>query len=196
MEAVPPPVSSSSVPKESRKRILVDVDGDVDATQEPRQCVRPCQGDAQHPILLDTSEHSVCRDTASVCRKSTRENDICVSLWCDGGARGNPGIAGAGVAIDMIGGDGEGQMSRITAATPSTPMFQCWFHCGDDQTNNVAEWTAVTLALTLANLVIGASHVTVFADSLLVVNQLNGDWKVKDESRCDPVRSTWCNRRV
>jgi ribonuclease HI len=47
------------------------------------------------------------------------------------------------------------------------------------QTNNVAEYTAVVRALRLAR-ELGAREVRLLLDSMLIVEQLNGRWKVRD----------------
>jgi ribonuclease HI len=47
------------------------------------------------------------------------------------------------------------------------------------QTNNVAEYTAVVRALRLAR-DLGAREVRLLLDSMLIVEQLNGRWKVRD----------------
>jgi probable phosphoglycerate mutase len=47
------------------------------------------------------------------------------------------------------------------------------------QTNNVAEYTAVVRALALAH-ELGASEVEMLLDSKLIVEQLQGRWRVKD----------------
>jgi ribonuclease H / adenosylcobalamin/alpha-ribazole phosphatase len=47
------------------------------------------------------------------------------------------------------------------------------------QTNNVAEYTAVVRALTLAG-ELGARRVDLLLDSKLIVEQLHGRWRVKD----------------
>jgi ribonuclease HI len=46
-------------------------------------------------------------------------------------------------------------------------------------TNNVAEWTGVVHALELAR-DLGAERVDLFLDSMLIVEQLHGRWRVKD----------------
>lgn len=46
-------------------------------------------------------------------------------------------------------------------------------------TNNVAEWTGVVRALELAT-ELGAERVDLFLDSMLIVEQLHGRWRVKD----------------
>jgi len=47
------------------------------------------------------------------------------------------------------------------------------------QTNNVAEYTGVVRALELAR-ELGAAEVDLLLDSMLIVEQLNGRWRVKD----------------
>jgi ribonuclease HI len=91
----------------------------------------------------------------------------------DGGARGNPGPAAIGVVIEVGQGAGSLLISEFGMKIGET-------------TNNVAEYTAVVEALkkikelqqhsTLEK----NSEIHFFLDSLLVVNQLNGLFKVKD----------------
>ncbi len=84
-------------------------------------------------------------------------------VFTDGAARGNPGPAGAGaVLIDETG--------RI--------VERLGRYLGERQTNNVAEYEAVLLGLRRA-LAMGVKEVEVVADSLLVVEQLRGNWRVK-----------------
>jgi ribonuclease H / adenosylcobalamin/alpha-ribazole phosphatase len=88
-----------------------------------------------------------------------------VVVWTDGGARGNPGPAGYGVWITDRGG-------TTTLAEISEGIG--W------ATNNVAEYSGVIAGLKRAR-ELGARRVVVRADSLLVVNQQLGRWKVKNE---------------
>jgi ribonuclease HI len=81
----------------------------------------------------------------------------------DGAARGNPGPAGAG-AILRDAADG------TTVAEVAEPLGRA--------TNNVAEWTAVLLALEEARR-LGASHVDLRMDSQLVARQISGIYRVK-----------------
>jgi ribonuclease HI len=86
-----------------------------------------------------------------------------VTIQCDGGAQPNPGPAGAGVVIVD---DATGE----TLATISEPLGV--------RTNNEAEYAALILGLERA-LALGATRVTVLADSELVVRQMNGDYAVR-----------------
>ena len=84
-------------------------------------------------------------------------------IHTDGAARGNPGPAGAG-AILRDASDG------TVLAEIAEPLGRA--------TNNVAEWTAVRLALEEARR-LGAAHVDLRMDSELVARQISGIYKVK-----------------
>ena len=84
-------------------------------------------------------------------------------IHTDGAARGNPGPAGAG-AILRDAADG-----RVLAEI-AEPLGHA--------TNNVAEWTAVLLALEEARR-LGATHVDMRMDSELVARQISGIYRVK-----------------
>ena len=88
-----------------------------------------------------------------------------VDLYTDGGSRGNPGPAGAGFVIKQPQG----------GAILSRGVFL------GQTTNNVAEYTAVKEALIAAK-DIGVQSVRLFADSQLLVRQLNGQYKVKSDN--------------
>jgi probable phosphoglycerate mutase len=87
-----------------------------------------------------------------------------VVVWTDGGARGNPGPAGYGVAVTDRDGNVLVKLSEGIG----------W------ATNNVAEYRGVIAGLEQAR-ALGARRVTVRADSLLAVNQQLGRWKVRNE---------------
>ena len=89
----------------------------------------------------------------------------------DGAARGNPGPASSGaVLIDA---------SAPGARRPNAPPVASISEYLGVQTNNVAEYTAVLRALTLAH-ELGAREVDLLLDSKLIVEQVNGRWRVKD----------------
>jgi ribonuclease HI len=85
-----------------------------------------------------------------------------VRAHIDGAARGNPGPAGAGVFI-------EAEDDR-----PAEELFESL----GKTTNNVAEYRALLLALRRAK-EMGADAVEILSDSLLLVQQVNGVFKVK-----------------
>ena len=84
--------------------------------------------------------------------------------WVDGGARGNPGPAGYGAYVEDDEGRVVGELSGFLGVT----------------TNNVAEYRGLLAALELARR-LSARSLSVFADSELVVKQMNGVYKVKHE---------------
>jgi ribonuclease HI len=83
-------------------------------------------------------------------------------LFVDGAARGNPGPAGAGAVLFDPTGEKQGENHRYLGET----------------TNNVAEYQAFILGLELA-LSLGVKNLHVSGDSLLVVQQLRGAYRVK-----------------
>jgi ribonuclease HI len=89
-----------------------------------------------------------------------------VRVCIDGGARGNPGPAGAGVVI--------------TTADGRKTLFQAGFFLGR-QTNNAAEYHALLEGLDRAT-AMGAEQVEVVSDSELLIRQMNGQYRVKNEA--------------
>jgi ribonuclease HI len=83
-------------------------------------------------------------------------------LFSDGAARGNPGPAGAGAVLFDPAGEKRAEDKRYLGET----------------TNNVAEYQAFIMGLELA-LGLGVKNLHVSADSLLVVQQLRGAYRVK-----------------
>jgi len=81
----------------------------------------------------------------------------------DGGARGNPGPAAAGVCIENPAGN---------------VLFSGGFFLGR-ATNNVAEYQGILHGLDQARK-LGGKQVTLYCDSELVTKQLNGQYRVKN----------------
>ncbi len=86
-----------------------------------------------------------------------------LTIYTDGASRNNPGEAGAGVFIMRDGKPFE-KIARYLGTT----------------TNNIAEYSAAIIGLEHA-VKLGASRVRLIADSELLVKQLNGLYKVKNE---------------
>ena len=84
-------------------------------------------------------------------------------IHTDGAARGNPGPSGAGAILV------DADTGRVVAEI-AEPLGHA--------TNNVAEWTAVELALERA-VAEGATHVDLRMDSQLVARQIIGMYRVK-----------------
>jgi len=94
-----------------------------------------------------------------------------VVIYTDGGARGNPGPAGAGV---LICGPKEQVIKRYSS------------YLGDNLTNNQAEYMAVVLGLKKLKTLFGKKKakslaVEVRTDSELLAKQLNGEYKILDK---------------
>jgi len=94
-------------------------------------------------------------------------------VYTDGGARGNPGHAAIGVVIKDTSA-GSGQVKKYSE------------YIGD-ATNNVAEYKALILGLKKAKQVVGKdlarkTEIDVRSDSELMIRQLSGRYKLKDEN--------------
>jgi len=94
-----------------------------------------------------------------------------VVIYTDGGARGNPGPAGAGVLIC-------GPKEQV--------IKRCSSYLGDNLTNNQAEYMAVVFGLKKLKTLLGKEKakslaVEVRTDSELLAKQLNGEYKILDK---------------
>jgi Ribonuclease HI len=88
-----------------------------------------------------------------------------VRVNVDGGSRGNPGPA----AIAAVVQDGDGEVVEEQSEAIGTA------------TNNVAEYRALLLGIERAA-ALGARRLELIGDSELIVRQVNGEYKVKDEA--------------
>ena len=100
---------------------------------------------------------------------TTQSKQIVINT--DGGARGNPGPAGVGVVIA----DGKGAVLKEFSK-----------YVGE-QTNNWAEYEAVSLALGELKKIVPKpqrtnTHIEIRMDSELAVKQFNEEYQVKDEA--------------
>ncbi len=85
-----------------------------------------------------------------------------LTIFTDGGARGNPGPAATGIVV-------KDQSGKILANYGE--------YLGE-QTNNFAEYSAAISGLKKAK-ELGAEEIELLVDSKLVCEQLNRNWKVK-----------------
>lgn len=98
-----------------------------------------------------------------------RLEDNKITIYTDGGARGNPGPAAVGVVLVIPGHEKK--------------TFQEYI---GETTNNVAEYKALILALKKLKSLIGGekiqqfSGIECYADSELMVRQLSGEYKIKE----------------
>lgn len=87
------------------------------------------------------------------------------TVYIDGASWGNPGHSGVGVVIYN--------------KKDKSPLRAFGYYIGK-LTNNMAEYTAAIFAV-VALLELDAEDVTIFSDSELLVRQLNGEYRVKNE---------------
>ena len=95
-------------------------------------------------------------------------------IYTDGGARGNPGPAAAGIVIKNDKGAVVEAFGKYLGET----------------TNNQAEYRALLLALEKAT-EIGGTEIVCYADSELMVKQLNREYKVRDKGLAPLFLSIW-----
>ena len=101
-------------------------------------------------------------------------------LWTDGGARGNPGPAAYAYVL-------EAEDGTVLAAHGEAIGVA---------TNNVAEYSALVAGLEKA-VEVGVSDLEVISDSELMVKQMRGEYRVKNEAlRGLSVRASQLAREV
>jgi ribonuclease HI len=86
-----------------------------------------------------------------------------LKLFTDGASRGNPGEAGVGVLVE----DESGHILKRHARYLGRA------------TNNQAEYEALLDGINIA-LMLGAKEISIYADSELLVKQMNGEYRVKN----------------
>jgi len=85
-----------------------------------------------------------------------------LKIYTDGGARGNPGLAAIGVVVCNEAGEVILEHQDVIG----------------EATNNIAEYCAMIAGLELAKR-LKSEDVECYSDSKLIVNQLNGNFKIK-----------------
>ena len=98
-------------------------------------------------------------------RETEAPGALSVVMYCDGGSRGNPGPAAIGAVV-------------FDAAPGEAVVLSEVSECIGIATNNVAEYKAMLAGLDAA-IALGATMITVRADSKLLIEQLKGNYKVK-----------------
>lgn len=93
-------------------------------------------------------------------------------LMCDGSSKGNPGQASIGVIAWE-------REPGTSSARRFRPTYKLHKDIGQG-TNNDAEWQAVLEGLQYAKGIRYAGAIYVYTDSMLVVEQAMGRWKIKD----------------
>ena len=88
-----------------------------------------------------------------------------IKIYADGGSRGNPGPSASGYVL----------------LTEDDKLIKANGVYLGITTNNQAEYKSIKFALQDA-LELGSKNIDVYMDSLLVVNQINGKFKIKNEA--------------
>ncbi len=88
-----------------------------------------------------------------------------LEIFTDGAARGNPGPAAIGVVV----------------FNEEKTVIEEYKECIGDTTNNTAEYKALIAGLKVAKKYVPCS-ISFRLDSDLVVHQMNGQWRVRDEN--------------
>ncbi len=104
---------------------------------------------------------------------------LSVVMYCDGGSRGNPGPAAIGAVVFDANADDAVVLAEVS-------------ECIGIATNNVAEYKAMLAGLDAA-FNIGATTITVRADSKLLIEQLKGNYKVKHPN-LQPLHAAGLNK--
>lgn len=100
---------------------------------------------------------------------------LAVQAWIDGGSRGNPGPAAAGVVV--------------ATADDGTVVHEAGIYLGR-ATCNQAEYRGLLAALQVASR-LGATRVQVFSDSELLVRQMNGEYRVRNPGLRELFEQAW-----
>jgi ribonuclease HI len=116
-----------------------------------------------------SSDEDADAERRKVARASRKDGSVkgasgCLHLWIDGGSRGNPGPSAIGVVLKDEAGKTLEEVGRTIA--PGT--------------NNAAEYQALLEGLDLAARY-GGAQVEVNSDSELLVKQMRGEYRVKNE---------------
>ncbi|HPF40587.1 MAG TPA: ribonuclease HI family protein [Phycisphaerae bacterium] len=98
-----------------------------------------------------------------------------MTLHTDGGARGNPGPAGAGVSL-------------CDSATGEA-VFEAGFWL-ERMTNNQAEYTGLLKGLEAASKA-GVDELAIYSDSELMVKQINGEYRVRNPNIKPLFEDAW-----
>jgi ribonuclease HI len=107
-----------------------------------------------------------------------------ITIYFDGGARGNPGVAGAGAEVVVV----------DSTANNQKTTYLIRQYCGDHETNNYAEYNGLIKGLQQAKAFV-AEHIKkkttgatplftleVYGDSNLIIQQMRGNWKCKNDN--------------
>lgn len=143
----------------NKHKALKDLAETLDFTEILRRNPELSKDDIRH-LLLEMADSFTHKAVQKYPTPDTKHLIINV----DGASRGNPGESGAGVVIR----DEKGNVIEKTCKYIGIA------------TNNIAEYNALILALETAKQ-IGAKEVKIYSDSELMVKQIKGEYRVKNE---------------
>lgn len=118
------------------------------------------------PSIKFTSQKKVAKVFPEIAIDKLPEFEY--KLQFDGCSKSNPGIAGAGAVI-----------YKFNQEISSKIKF-----VGNNSTNNAAEYTGLIIGLEEA-ILLGIKTLLVEGDSMLVIKQMNGEYKVKSSNLID-----------
>ena len=99
-----------------------------------------------------------------------------LSLWCDGGARGNPGVSGSGTVI----------VRHMPFSHKMKLTYFCSYYHRQNETNNFAEYSSLLIGMRNINRKQYTS-LTVYSDSQLLVYHLQGRYKKQSNGKLKPL---------
>lgn len=111
-----------------------------------------------------------------------------LTIFTDGGSRGNPGPAGIGLSVISS----EQEVDKQSTGVQENEIFVFQKAIGE-ATNNEAEYRAFIASLNwlLDQDLIETEKIIWKLDSKLVVEQLNQNWKVKDARMREYAQQAW-----
>jgi len=123
--------------------------------------VKITEKDADMAAIIDSLESGDFKQT--VVKKSTNIEEL--QLYADGGSRGNPGPSSSGYVLLNMSGEVVLEGGKYIGIT----------------TNNQAEYEALRLGMEHALYNFHAKKLYVYMDSMLVINQMKGIFKLKNK---------------
>jgi len=141
-------------------------------------------------IKITNNNNNPLSSTSSIDEHIDEPNNIKINrdqyylLYFDGGAKGNPGRAGAGMVLystpynDLLSLSNNIGNQILDNDTTFKEIWSGYMYLGDNVTNNEAEYQALVYGLQQC-VKLGISRLYVKGDSKLVVNQVTGKYKVR-----------------
>jgi ribonuclease HI len=117
------------------------------------------------------------------------------TLYFDGGSRGNPGVAGAGMVIYADDNNNHSSSNINNKSNESNKEIWCGKrYLGEHKANNEAEYLALLTGLECA-LHLGIERIHVKGDSKLIVEQVSGRWDCRKPELRVLLQQVWLVRQ-